>query len=375
MKANLTYSLISATLKQGMYLLVNNHLGYVSKLSGDLAVISFYHEDNKVIKLSKIELTREDAINTYGDKVIKLIALVGENPISINHKNYSKIFAPMLTFEKDSEESYISQFIANKTWHKQIIGDIQPIYSKLKPEQVVTIANLDVIDKFGLYDIKKRLVTVKRMSKSFVYSGVNEDGLEVTFARKDVVVEDNDKYDLFSMNFEGLKDLVNKGEAKTVEAKGKTKKEVKSNRNPFYNLHKSNWHATYDRLPGNENYQWLAVRDADDSKNEAQMIVPISVPIANIPKHQFSGYDNDYWIPGTIKQMDNATADMKRFVPFREGLPIFGKLTETIVNDKKFVYFLLDNLKQESVNSYIYKNRDITEERRSALTLKKLPTL
>ena len=37
--------------------------------------------------------------------------------------------------------------------------------------------------------------------------------------------------------------------------------------------------------------------------------------------------------------------------------------------------FLLDNVKQESINHYIYKHRDITEERRSELTINKLPTL
>ena len=62
MKANLTYSLISADLKQGMYLLVNDHLGYVSRMNGDEAIISFYFEDGKVIKLAKQTMTREDAI-------------------------------------------------------------------------------------------------------------------------------------------------------------------------------------------------------------------------------------------------------------------------------------------------------------------------
>ena len=94
-----------------------------------------------------------------------------------------------------------------------------------------------------------------------------------------------------------------------------------------------------------------------------------------IPKHQFSGFDNEYWIPGTIREMNQAKADLKNFVPFREGLPIFGKLTTTVLNGKEFTYFLLDNIKQESVNHYIFKHRDITEERRSELTIKKLPTL
>lgn len=378
MEANLTYSVISATLKQGMYLLVNNHLGYVSRLSKDSAIISFYYEEDKLIKLSKIELTKEEAIATYSNSVIKLIALVGENPISINHQNYKKLFAPMLTFEKGAEESYISKFINTRSWHSKIVGEIQSIYSNLKVGTVVTINSLNIIDKYALYDIKKRLVTIKEKTGNFSYKAVTEDGSEIEFERKDVELENNNKYDLFCMNFEALKDLVDKGEAKTVEAKGKTKgvkKEAKTSGNPFYKLHKSRWHATYDKLPESDHYQWLAVREADDSKNEAQMIVPISVPITNIPRHQFSGYDNDYWIPGTVKQMDKATADLKRFVPFREGLPIFGALTETVLNDKKFVYFLLDNIKQESINSYIYKNRDITEERRSALTLKKLPTL
>ena len=53
MKANLTYSIISAELKQGMYLLVNDHLGYISRMNAEKAIISFYYEDGKVIKLGK----------------------------------------------------------------------------------------------------------------------------------------------------------------------------------------------------------------------------------------------------------------------------------------------------------------------------------
>ena len=109
MKANLTYSLISADLKQGMYLLVNNHLGYVSRMNGDEAIISFYFEDGKVIKLAKQTMTREDAIRTYGESVIKLIAIVDGNPISINHQNYKKIFTPMLTFAKGRSEEHTSE--------------------------------------------------------------------------------------------------------------------------------------------------------------------------------------------------------------------------------------------------------------------------
>ena len=111
MKANLTYSIISAELKQGMYLLVNDHLGYISRMNTEKAIISFYYEDGKVIKLGKQEMTREDAISTYSTSVIKLIAIVEGNPVSINHQNYKKIFSPMLTFEKGADESYISQFI------------------------------------------------------------------------------------------------------------------------------------------------------------------------------------------------------------------------------------------------------------------------
>ena len=85
MKANLTYSIISAELKQGMYLLVNDHLGYISRMNAEKAIISFYYEDGKVIKLGKQEMTREDAISTYSTSVIKLIAIVDGNPVSINH--------------------------------------------------------------------------------------------------------------------------------------------------------------------------------------------------------------------------------------------------------------------------------------------------
>lgn len=378
MKANLTYSLISADLKQGMYLLVNDHLGYVSRMSGDEAIISFYFEDGKVIKLAKQTMTREDAIRTYGESVIKLIAIVDGNPISINHQNYKKIFTPMLTFAKGAEESYIGEFIRTKEGRNPLYGEVSPVYSMLKSGDTVTITSLEVVDRYSLYDSTKRLVKVKekKSGSKFLVTRIDDEKEELLVSRNDVTLGEKDKYDLFNvMNFDALKNLVASGEAKTVEAKGKTKSEASSSGNAFYRLHKSKWKATYSKLEGQDHYQWLAVREEDEANNEAKLVVPISVPITNIPKHQFSGFDNEYWIPGTIREMNQAKADLKNFVPFREGLPIFGKLTTTVLNGKEFIYFLLDNIKQESVNHYIFKHRDITEERRSELTIKKLPTL
>ena len=286
----------------------------------------------------------------------------------------------MLTFPKDSDESYISQFIITKEWIHPIYGDISPVYSMLKIGDVVSIKSLPIVDAYSLYDPIKRLVKVKskKGNSKYVVTRINnetDDDFEITVDRTDVVFGDKDKYDLFNMNFDVLKNLIANGEVKTVEAKGRTQKEPNPNSNAFYRIHKSKWHATYDKLPGNDYYQWLAVRESEDKDNEPNLVVPISVPLTNIPKHQFSGYDNDYWIPGTIREMNKAEADGKNFVPFREGLPIFGKLTETIIGGKTFTYFLLDNVKQESINHYIFKHRDITEERRSDLTIKKLPTL
>lgn len=378
MKANLTYSLISANLKQGMYLLVNDHLGYISRMNGDEAIISFYFEDGKVIKLAKQTMTREDAIRTYGESVIKLIAIVDGNPISINHQNYKKIFTPMLTFAKGAEESYIGEFIRTKEGRNPLYGEVSPVYSMLKSGDTVTITSLEVVDRYSLYDSTKRLVKVKekKSGSKFLVTRIDDKKEELLVNRNDVTLGEKDKYDLFNvMNFDALKNLVASGEAKTVEAKGKTKSEASSSGNAFYRLHKSKWKATYSKLEGQDHYQWLAVREEDEANNEAKLVVPISVPITNIPKHQFSGFDNEYWIPGTIREMNQAKADLKNFVPFREGLPIFGKLTTTVLNDKEFTYFLLDNIKQESVNHYIFKHRDITEERRSELTIKKLPTL
>lgn len=378
MKANLTYSLISADLKQGMYLLVNDHLGYISRMNGDEAIISFYFEDGKVIKLAKQTMTREDAIRTYGESVIKLIAIVDGNPISINHQNYKKIFTPMLTFAKGAEESYIGEFIRTKEGRNPLYGEVSPVYSMLKSGDTVTITSLEVVDRYSLYDSTKRLVKVKekKSGSKFLVTRIDDEKEELLVSRNDVTLGEKDKYDLFNvMNFDALKNLIASGEAKTVEAKGKTKSEASSNGNAFYRLHKSKWKATYSKLEGQDHYQWLAVREEDEENNEAKLVVPISVPITNIPKHQFSGFDNEYWIPGTIREMNQAKADLKNFVPFREGLPIFGKLTTTVLNGKEFTYFLLDNIKQESVNHYIFKHRDITEERRSELTIKKLPTL
>lgn len=378
MKANLTYSLISADLKQGMYLLVNDHLGYVSRMNGDEAIISFYFEDGKVIKLAKQTMTREDAIRTYGESVIKLIAIVDGNPISINHQNYKKIFTPMLTFAKGAEESYIGEFIRTKEGRNPLYGEVSPVYSMLKSGDTVTITSLEVVDRYSLYDSTKRLVKVKekKSGSKFLVTRIDDEKEELLVSRNDVTLGEKDKYDLFNvMNFDALKNLIASGEAKTVEAKGKTKSEASSNGNAFYRLHKSKWKATYSKLEGQDHYQWLAVREEDEANNEAKLVVSISVPITNIPKHQFSGFDNEYWIPGTIREMNQAKADLKNFVPFREGLPIFGKLTTTVLNGKEFTYFLLDNIKQESVNHYIFKHRDITEERRSELTIKKLPTL
>ena len=213
MKANLTYSIISAELKQGMYLLVNDHLGYISRMNAEKAIISFYYEDGKVIKLGKQEMTREDAISTYSTSVIKLIAIVDGNPVSINHQNYKKIFSPMLTFEKGADESYISQFIKTKEWSNPIYGDISPVYSMLKVGDVVNIISLPIVDAYSLYDPMKRLVRVKSKKGNSKYIVVRmdneyEDDFEITVNRTDVVLGDKDKYDLFNMNFDALRNLI-----------------------------------------------------------------------------------------------------------------------------------------------------------------------
>ena len=282
MKANLTYSLISADLKQGMYLLVNDHLGYVSRMNGDEAIISFYFEDGKVIKLAKQTMTREDAIRTYGESVIKLIAIVDGNPISINHQNYKKIFVPMLTFAKGAEESYIGEFIRTKEGRNPLYGEVSPVYSMLKSGDTVTITSLEVVDRYSLYDSTKRLVKVKekKSGSKFLVTRIDDEKEELLVNRNDVTLGEKDKYDLFNvMNFDALKNLVASGEVKTVEAKGKTKSEANSNGNAFYRLHKSKWKATYSKLEGQDHYQWLAVREEDEANNEAKLVVPISVPM------------------------------------------------------------------------------------------------
>ena len=214
MKANLTYSLISADLKQGMYLLVNDHLGYVSRMNGDEAIISFYFEDGKVIKLAKQTMTREDAIRTYGESVIKLIAIVDGNPISINHQNYKKIFTPMLTFAKGAEESYIGEFIRTKEGRNPLYGEVSPVYSMLKSGDTVTITSLEVVDRYSLYDSTKRLVKVKekKSGSKFLVTRIDDEKEELLVNRNDVTLGEKDKYDLFNvMNFDALKNLVASG--------------------------------------------------------------------------------------------------------------------------------------------------------------------
>ena len=181
MKANLTYSLISADLKQGMYLLINDHLGYVSRMNGDEAIISFYFEDGKVIKLAKQTMTREDAIRTYGESVIKLIAIVDGNPISINHQNYKKIFTPMLTFAKGAEESHIGEFIRTKEGRNPLYGEVSPVYSMLKSGDTVTITSLEVVDRYSLYDSTKRLVKVKEKKSGWRIAAIASAVIGVYF--------------------------------------------------------------------------------------------------------------------------------------------------------------------------------------------------
>ncbi|MBD5584387.1 MAG: hypothetical protein HDQ88_04845 [Clostridia bacterium] len=373
MEAILTYSLISAELKKGMYVLVNNKLGYIKSITEEKVVVAYYDEVDNLLPLRNIEFTK-DAIQPIQDSVLKLLAVVNNNPISINHGNYRKLLNPMLTFKAGSKESYITKFIETKEWIKPIVGEIRSIYSKLQPDDIVSIISIEDIDKYELYNIQERVAKVIKF--------LGEDKYEVQFGstektgvvvRANMKKEEDDTFNVFDvMEFDTLKSLVESGKAKTIEAKGKAGKTTDKPKrvNPFTRVMQSDWKAVYDRLTEeSEEPQWLAVNEKTNQR------LTICIPTTNIPTHQFSGYDNNYWIPGTVKECENPTADMNRFVPFRENLPIFGSITTAELGGKQFTYFMLDNAKQEVVNRYIWANRDLTEERRSALTIAKLPTL
>ena len=97
----------------------------------------------------------------------------------------------------------------------------------LKVGDIVNIISLPIVDAYSLYDPMKRLVRVKSKKGNSKYIVVRmdnecEDDFEITVDRTDVVLGDKDKYNLFNMNFDALKNLVASGEAKTVEAKGRT---------------------------------------------------------------------------------------------------------------------------------------------------------
>lgn len=369
MIANLTYSIIEAELKQGMYILVNNSLGFISYMSGDKAVVSYYYNDGKIIKLARKELTTDIVKEQFRDKVIKLIAVVGNNPISINHQCYKKLFAPMLTFPKEGDISYIQTFLETHEWIHPILGEITSVYTGLNEGDTAVINTLDAVDRLELYKIEDRMVTVIAKKANNKYRvRINTLDKEVVVARNELWVAEKDKHNLFNiMDFTELKSLVDAGAVKPIQSKGKAEPSEKKEKvgNAFHKVTPSDWKARYVRADDGS-YHWMAVNEKEN------LSYPISIPLENPPHYQFSGYDNDYWIPGTIREQQKPTSDCKNFVPFREGLPIFGSVTKATIGDTEFTYFLLDNVKQESVNKYIWKHRDITEERRSTLTLNRL---
>lgn len=373
MKAELTYSIINATLEQGMYVLHENKLAFISRFCDDSSEIAYYYEKDGIMKCDRFVCTKQQVIDQFSSSVIKLIAIVDNNPISVNHASYRKVFGHMVYLSSNQRKNLVGDFIATKKWNYPIVGTINPVYSMLSVGDEVTVYDLNTIDKYELYSPEKRAAKISKSLKRFRYEIKFhfDDKLKAVVHREGLVRCDSDKYNLFDvMDFSDVKALLDSGAVKPVAAKKSSEpRPVRKDENAFYRIAKSDWHADYLIPKGETEYKWVAVND------KTQEVYPISIPINKIPRYQFSDVNNEYWLPGTIREVKDPKADMKNFVPYRRGLPVFGEVVTTTLCDKSFTYFLLDNIKQESVNRFIYKHRDVTEERRSELTLRKLPKL
>lgn len=367
MNGKLIYNLISTDLKQNMFFLAEGRLAHVDRFEKDTAFITFYTIENKVLKANKTSFTKDVLKASYSDKVIKLILIINNTPISIIHGNYNDIFKKIVKY--DIEGKYLSKLLNKNDLDVNVYGNIESVYSEVKPGEIVIVNNLNTIDKYSLYEPSSRICKVLEFKNNkFIISHISEESdKKYVVSRNEITKEKDNSYKLFKiMDFDFLQNLITNRELNAIQKpKVSPKKE-----NPFIRVAKSNWVASYVKDSESDNsYTWCAVN------NKTKEIYPISILNENVPKYQFSGNDNDYWIPGTPKELTAPSADMKNFIPFRENLPIFGEIVEVEIGDKKVKVFRLNNIKQNSVNKYIYQNRDITEERRTEYTLKRLPNL
>lgn len=358
LEAKIDYSLIQADLKPGMFFLHDDRVSYVSTIDDNkVSFVSYKDAGNRILS-EKYDIPANVADEIIGTKIIKLIAIIDNNPISINHQSYRRFFSYLLNYDDDRSEANITKFVKRELT-KQFFGDITSIYSLLEKDDEVLVNDIRLIDKYQLYDPTARLFKVIMKYKSTgSYKLVSiTDEKKIIFAnRSSLVRSDNDKYFMFTlMDFGILKKLIAENSVKPVKSSGR------NNASNNENVIKSKYIAVYE-CDAEGKYGWYAY------DKTTKLMYPIVVTKENYPKYVFSNVTNDYWLPGTVVKSESVSnEDAENFVPFRRNLPIFGKIVDGS--------FILNNVRQNMANKVIYDKRDTTEERRSELTLKKLATL
>lgn len=164
MKFSLKLILIDTKPRTGYYVVHNNEL------------VTIVKTDNKK-QTCKLSNGKVITIDQASHIVAKLIGEVVNNDktytYSIVHGDYA-ILADQLTQAMDKSEGVDERYTAFDTYAEALIaglpipceGEFETIFAKSEPGEVVEIIDIDIIDKFELYEKPSRVGIIAEFNKS-----------------------------------------------------------------------------------------------------------------------------------------------------------------------------------------------------------------
>lgn len=154
---------IETKLKNNYYVLVDN----------ELSTILYINYEDDIVKLNNNKVY---TIEDLKDKVVKFIGVYNNQSYSITHGNFEAIsnflnsevsYDNSIPEDKRIYTSYLDGLL--KDCKITLSGTFETILTKTIENESVIIRNIDIIDKFKLYDKQSRIGIVKSFNKKHIF--------------------------------------------------------------------------------------------------------------------------------------------------------------------------------------------------------------
>lgn len=190
MKFKLKCILIDTKPRTGYYIANNKELVAITKIDNKREICKLSNGNQISIEEASHVVAKLIGETTHGEKQYTYSIVHGDYPILINSLNSEYVYDKDVELKDRLYSTYAEAVIDGATIECE--GEFETILSKTEPEEVVEIINIDIIDKYSLYDKVDRLGVVKVFDKAkqnFTIKmnklglGINED--TIVCKRKD----------------------------------------------------------------------------------------------------------------------------------------------------------------------------------------------